>query len=381
MPLAGFPAWKLGRLARKLPALHSNAAAGGRRITRRGLVFTAVILLLAVAAFVSANNLLFILLAAMLATLLVSGVVCRLSLAGLGLDFAIPEHVTARGQILARILLRNGKTWMPSFSIHLRGVPPSVFSEGVYFPVVPSGKLLEHTTEVTFTRRGLHRENTFLLVTQFPFGLVRREERVNLPREVLVYPAMEPHADLEELASSLAGEIEAHYRGSGHDFYRIRPYEPLESARYVDWKATAHTGSLQVREFAREQDPLVEMFLDLNVPEDHLPWFERALECCAYLAWRLTQREARVCFHTQEFDVALPAQGDVYSILRHLAVVQAVAGLPPAGPENARSFGVVFTVFPEQFKQAGWHAAHFITPETLPAEGAAAPFNSSHPTG
>ena len=39
-------------------------------------------------------------------------------------------------------------------------------------------------------------------------------------------------------------------RGRGHDFYRIRPYETLESARHVDWKATAHTRDLQVREYA-----------------------------------------------------------------------------------------------------------------------------------
>ena len=75
----------------------------------------------------------------------------------------------------------------------------------------------------------------------------------------------------------LRGEMQAHYRGRGGEFYRIRPYEPFESARHVDWKATAHTGELQVREFAREQEHLLEIFLDLETPEALHDWFERAV--------------------------------------------------------------------------------------------------------
>jgi hypothetical protein len=49
------------------------------RVTRGGVVFTIALLLVAAAAALSANNLLFLIAAAMLATLLVSGFVSRLS--------------------------------------------------------------------------------------------------------------------------------------------------------------------------------------------------------------------------------------------------------------------------------------------------------------
>ena len=52
------------------------------RVTRAGLLFTIAISIVAFAAVVSANNLLFLVLAAMMATLLVSGLVSRLCLAG-----------------------------------------------------------------------------------------------------------------------------------------------------------------------------------------------------------------------------------------------------------------------------------------------------------
>jgi len=235
------------------------------RITRAGLLYVLTTLLLGLAAFLSGNNLLFLLLAAMLATLLISGLVSRLSLAGLQLEFDLPEHISARRPVAARIRVGNSKWLLPSFSIRLTGIPPSAFARPIYFPVIPARSRLEETVTVVFGRRGRHREESFQFATRFPFGFSERRVVVKLPREILVYPCLDPLAGFDELTGEIQGELEARQRGRGHDFYRIRPYEPLESARHVDWKATAHTGELQVREFARETEPLVEIVLDLDV--------------------------------------------------------------------------------------------------------------------
>ena len=73
-----------------------------QRVTYGGALFTLAMLLVGIAAAASANNLLFLIVAAMLSTLLVSGFVSRLSLAGLELDFALPEHIAARRKLAAR---------------------------------------------------------------------------------------------------------------------------------------------------------------------------------------------------------------------------------------------------------------------------------------
>jgi len=65
------------------------------RITRGGLLFSLAVVLVAGAAAVSANNLLYLILAAMISTLLVSGLISRLCLAGLELDLLLPEHIAA----------------------------------------------------------------------------------------------------------------------------------------------------------------------------------------------------------------------------------------------------------------------------------------------
>jgi uncharacterized protein (DUF58 family) len=319
-----------------------------------GLLFSLTCVLVALAAFSSANNLLFLILAAMLSTLMISGFISRLSLAGLALDFITPDHICARRKFIGRVVVQNEKRWMASFSIHVTAPGNSGLSAPLYFPVIPGGSRIEEPVELLFARRGSYRENNFRFSTRFPFGFAERRMNVLLRREVLVYPSIDPQPGFEELLISLNGEIESFYRGQGHDFYRIRPYEALESARHVDWKATAHTGDLQVREFAREQERSVAFFLDLDVPEQKTDWFEKALDCCAFLAWNIAQRGIRLRFCTQQVDYQIPEEADVYTILRYLATVVPARGKALPAPNDENVFQVVFTLSPERLVTAGW---------------------------
>lgn len=337
-------------------------------VTPGGLAFAVAMLLVGIAAVASANNLLFLILAAMVSTLMVSGLISRLSLAGLELDFVLPEHIAAGRKLAGRIYIRNSKRWLPSFSVHLSGSEENVLTT-LYFLTIPGGAVLDETIEVCFQRRGIYRENGFLFSTGFPFGFLERRATVTLRRDVLVYPSIDPQPGFEDLLAAIRGDMETQFRGRGHDFYRIRPYEALESARHVDWKATAHVGSLQVREFAREQERLIEIFLDLNVPPEQEEWFERAVDTCAFLVWRMASRGARVRFRTQEFDVSIPENGDVYSILKYLATVMPVPRKPPLSPEDEDSCQLVFTTAAASVMQeAGWTQARIIGPDNLPCQ-------------
>lgn len=359
--------------------LHSALDLGARQqVTRLGLLFTMTCVLVALAAFASANNLLFLILALLLSTLLVSDFISRLSLAGLELDFQLPEHICAGRKQIGRIVIRNTKGWMPSFSIHLTGSSESGLSAPLYFPVIPGGARVEEAVELYFARRGSYRQNSFRFSTRFPFGFAERRISVLLRREVLVYPSIDAQPGFEDLLISLQGEIASFYRGLGHDFYRIRPYEVLESARHVDWKATAHTGDLQVREFARDQEQTVAFFLDLNVPASDAAWFESMVDCCAFLAWNMSQRGSRVRFCSQEVDWQLPEEANVYTILKYLAVVSARQGKTLSASNERNVFQIVFSASPERLAEAGWELGgsnvRLLTPAaTLPASVQSAP--------
>jgi hypothetical protein len=343
------------------------------KITRGGVLFTGAIMLVAFGAIVSANNLLFLIVAAMMATLLVSGLVSRLCLAGLELDFQVPEHIPAGRSVPAQLFVRNHKWFIGSFSIRVEAIrdPGSpTLKSGVYFPLIAAGATLEQGVEVCFPRRGAYRQNSFAFSTSFPFGFLEKMARVTLRRDMIVYPSLDPQPGFDDLMAGIAGEIESYYRGLGRDFYRIRPYETFESSRHVDWKASAHVGSLQIREFAREVEQTVEIFLDRDVPHELDAWFEHAVNCCAFLAWRLSTQGASIHFRSNGYEFRQPEDGDIYTILRYLALVYPQRADVPEGPLDETSFKIVFTGSPHAFRAAGWVQARVLGPDVLPVPAA-----------
>jgi uncharacterized protein (DUF58 family) len=287
------------------------------RITRGGILFLLGVLATGAVAFLTGNNLLFLIFSAMLALLLVSGFLSRLVLAGLEIELLVPEHVFARTPMAARVRIRNLKRLTPSFSIELTGL-----RDPVYFPLIPGHGAIEAAGQIVFPKRGRHHENLFVISTRFPFGFLRRSTTVELRRETIVFPAIEARERMQLLVDSAAGELESRTRGAGRDFYRIRPYEPHDSARHVDWKSTAHTGGLQVREFTRDQDRAVEIFFDRRVQPGSQERFEALVEDCAFVVWELAERETGIWMRSQRFAKALPEEGDVFDLMRFLALVE-----------------------------------------------------------
>jgi uncharacterized protein (DUF58 family) len=326
------------------------------RVTLGGGLFFLALLLTGAGAFLSANNLLFLVFSSMLALLLVSGFLSQLVLAGLQLELILPEHVSARTPTEARLRLRNLKYLTPSFSIELSGRrdplrnTPSILGTPVYFPLIPGRTTIETAVDITFPWRGLHHDNLFLLSTKFPFGFLRKTARVTLHQERVVYPCLEPDEEAEVLLDEVAGEVASLQRGSGLEFYRIRPWETTDSARLVDWKGTARTGDLQVREFARDEQARVEIYLDRRAGGDDV-WFERSVEQCAFLIWELEGREIPATFRSQGF-----AGNDVEGALQFLALTASIGGktAEAEAPFDPAGVQMIFTVSPEAFADAGW---------------------------
>jgi uncharacterized protein (DUF58 family) len=337
------------------------------RVTRGGVVFTTALLLVAAAAALSANNLLFLIAAAMLATLLVSGFVSRLSLAGLQVDLLLPEHISARRPTAARIRLRNLKWLMPSVSIQISGAPvggrESILRTPIYYPLLPGRGAIEEEAEVYFPLRGEHGQNLFVFTTRFPFGFIEKQINVTLRRDTLVYPAIEPRPEWEPLAAMIRGELESHSPGGEHDFYRIRPYVSSESARHLDWKSSARTGELQVREFAREQRQTLEIILDRRAGPGQEEWLESAIECCAFLAWEF--QESPLVLRSQRYVARVPEDADIYGLLKFLALAGPDAGSLAESFQDEPAIRILLSTDPRRLVESGWDLAHVVAPGDL----------------
>lgn len=341
------------------------------RVTTGGLLFFAALLLTGFTSFLTGNNLLFLVFSAMLAILLVSGFVSRLMLSGLELELLVPEHVWAKSASPARIRLRNLKRITPSFSLELAGqrgtianVPP-ILKDPVFFPIIPGRTTVEATVDVTFPHRGRHKENVFQIATRFPFGLLRKTTTLALQRETIVYPAMEPFdGALIVLNQTSSGETEMAMRGIGRDFYRIRPYEAGDSARHIDWKSSAHTGSPHVREFTRDEQGIVEIFLDRRTEAGNIRAFEATVERCAYLVSHLGSGDSTVFFTSQGIALTAHDEEQFYAILKYLALVEPLiavtSGLGMESQLRAGRAQIVFSSRPGEFQDKGWAGAFFV---------------------
>lgn len=346
-------------------------------VTRAGIIYVLVTLVIAIAAVNTGNNLLYIVVAAMLAAIIVSGYVSAWVLRYLELDIRLPEHVFAGRPVLGRIVLHNPRRISPSFSVRvvstrkkrkkparqwqweraefgfplnrpkdqqwlrlpdrrLRRVnlippPPGIFQGMAYFPFLPANAQSAADLELKFEHRGRYQEDSFGLATRFPFAFLTKTRHVALKREVLVYPNIEETDEVLEILPLVRGEWESFVRGRGSDLYRIREYMPEDSARHVDWKATAKSGSLKVREFAREDERKLSIAFD-NPPAGLISdeEYERAVDLAASIAWHFSSQEA-------ELSYVIPGRSrtrDLHEFLAWLALVE-----PIASPSSQHSPG------------------------------------------
>jgi uncharacterized protein (DUF58 family) len=357
------------------------------KVTKEGWIYVGSILLISLAALNTGNNLLFLILASLIAIILMSGILSSISLTGLTMRLELPQHIFAGQSVRALIELENEKLTLPSFSLRVEGAKDehpgaaAVLDTPVYFPYLPKKARAQQSVPITFARRGAYRQDVFRIVTRFPFGFLQKARRVELPTEALVYPTVEPTQELFDVMGGLQGALESMSKGRGQDLYALRDYLPTDSARHVHWKASARLGSLMVREFTREDDCRVLLVLDPHMdPHSAADRFERAVTLCAGIAWQLFERNARLQFRTAGMETELaPAQRNIFAILRHLAIAQA---LPPdpqhvllsdlaASPEL---FKIVVTSQPHGSIPGNiWHSSYVVFLEDLePWSGIAA---------
>jgi uncharacterized protein (DUF58 family) len=357
------------------------------RITREGWIYIGGIALVAVAAINTGNNLLFLVLACLIAGILMSGILSSITLLGVGVRLELPEHIFAGQTVRGVVELTNEKLTLPSFSLRVEGVKKKgseaagVLPRPVFFPFLPKRDSVKQSVPLQFAQRGVYRQEAFRIVTRFPFGFLQKARRLDLPSEALVYPSVDSTPEYLEVLRGIHGAIETLLKGRGQDLYALRDYQPMDSARHVHWKASARSGSLMVREFAREEDCRVLLVFDPH-SETALPGaciaekerFERTVALCAAIAWDFHERGGLVQYRSTGTQVPLaPAAENVFAILRHLAEVQAKA--PDAKQEllaelaaDFESFKIVVTSQPKGSIPAEiWNSSYVVFAEDLEA--------------
>jgi uncharacterized protein (DUF58 family) len=139
------------------------------------------------------------------------------------------------------------------------------------------------------------------------FGLIRRVVQWPVHREVFVHPrTVRPSSSLPGFVRDLDGEESTKRTASDLSFHTLREYVPGDDRRFIHWKSTARSGTLQVREFLQTHRSLVAVVLSGGSADYHWPGddparlraaddeFELAVSCAASIVAELVRQRREV---------------------------------------------------------------------------------------
>ncbi|GAA2864683.1 DUF58 domain-containing protein [Microbacterium arabinogalactanolyticum] len=211
-----------------------------------------------------------------------------------------------RGEVRRQIstdLLAVGETSRVQvrFDLWAFGVP-----NGIWHDTLPSAVRGEATGaypqdalryDLEGVRRGISTLGPLMLRTTDPFGLAQREQAFGDTRTITVIPQTVALDPLPTKVGAAGGTAQTRSTriGQGADNLIPRPYAAGDSRRRIHWRATAHRGSLMVRQEEEEASPDAMVVLDRAADrwdrpgEEPDPLFESAVTLCASVALRLAQ--------------------------------------------------------------------------------------------
>jgi Protein of unknown function DUF58 len=160
-----------------------------------------------------------------------------------------PRELTLRGGTVL-----TGRSDLSRLLVHL-------------LPMLPFQRVRRRMT-IVCDRRGLHTIGPAELHSGDPIGYRQQHQKVHEQLELLVYPKVYA-LDSPPIASRvlLGNERSRALLGDPSRVAGVREYRSGDPLRYVDWRATARSTGLLVREFEPTASLRVAVFADLRVPQ------------------------------------------------------------------------------------------------------------------
>lgn len=295
--------------------------------TRAGLMLCLLAIGVGTAAFNTASNILYLTLALLLSSLLLSGLMSWMNFAGTRWGLKVEPHMRAREVSPVRLEIHNEKKRLPTYALWFNLEAEQSETE----TTLPLGGRLEPGKSIELEwmhepkKRG--KETILLrgLISQFPFGFLRKKIGDSLREEAIVWPErIEYTFRAGGYAQSKRGESRTVKRGYGTELLNLRPYQYGDGIRQVHWKASARSNTLLVRETAEEDQTAFTVHVDTTegIWQDGAQ-FEKLCAFAATLAEDLYMRGClRAASLNDEPVIMMKRLSDLHAFLSLLATVK-----------------------------------------------------------
>jgi uncharacterized protein (DUF58 family) len=292
------------------------------RPTREGVRFLLATALIALAALNTGNNFIYLILGMLLSVLLLSYLLLRINLSGLHIKVEADHPVFAGSETFFRISVKNKKRWLRSYSLKVV-LPQGLLAEeqSGYVPFVGASSTEFSEVSLIFRRRGHFSYGDFMLQSSFPFIFFKRSVKVPVSGDVIVYPRLR-EVELDAFKRGSAGESTTSMPGRSDDLLMIREFRDGDDFKHINWKASARSKGLMVREFTAHEPRTITIVLDNSAPAEEFA-FERGVSFAASVAWQMGLAGYMVRLLMCGVDIPFATGIDhVYRILDKLAEVK-----------------------------------------------------------
>lgn len=233
--------------------------------------------------------------AALLAFILLSAILPWIYLRRLHLAFEQPISVHA-GQTQAIHLHINTQKNKKIYGIQFT---PAMASVATFYDSAQPTQCLTYaagqaliTFNITPTQRGCFHLQHVKLTCAYPFGLITIHKNIlATPCLQTVYPKL---LNIKHLPPSwLHGAVslgeQMHRNPQGYDlFVGLRQYRTGDNYRHIDWRATARSGDITLREFEQLEQPCVSLVINaddtFNIGHGQINALEHSLSLAASIA-------------------------------------------------------------------------------------------------
>jgi uncharacterized protein (DUF58 family) len=144
---------------------------------------------------------------------------------------------------------------------------------------------------------------------RIPFDLLRKVRRIEIATNRLV-------------DQGVAGDYHSVFKGRGMEFAEVRPYQPGDDVRGIDWNVTARMGTPFVKQYVEERDLTIFLVVDvsgsLSFGSRAILKRELAAEVAALLAFAAVRNQDRVgaALVSDRLELFLPPQCRRNHVLR-----------------------------------------------------------------
>ena len=204
---------------------------------------------------------------------------------------------------------------------------------------VASHDRMKWSYELTCAKRGYYRLGPASIRSGDLFGVFPRRQEVGHSRPLLVYPKMVPLPELAFPQRRPFGDVRSNQRifEDPSRIIGVRDYHPTDPLNRVDWKATARSQSLQVKQF--EPSTTLHLLILLNIDtlghswEGYIPeLLERAVSGAASVARYAFEHRwavglmANGTFPYSEYPIRIPSNRNPNQLIH---ILEALAGTMP----------------------------------------------------